>query len=147
MQSAGGGERIALGGRLAAMADEQQELITSASVDTIGELVYNFTMTITQNLKAGQQASGRARLSVSGIQAGKLATLAWNELASGQDRAGLGFSFKYFQQLKGALMLPAGFTPNRIHAEADGGGDLGRAEQDFAWSEALSTPEATDVQQ
>jgi len=109
--------------------------------------VYNFTMTVTQNLKAGQLASGRARLSVTGIQAGKLATLAWNELASGQDRAGLGFSFKYFQQLKGALMLPAGFTPNRLHAEADAGGDMGRTEQDFAWAEALTTPEVTDVQQ
>jgi hypothetical protein len=109
--------------------------------------VYNFTATVTQNMKAGQVASGRMRLGVSGIQNGKLATLGWDELASSQDRDGLQFSFKYFQQLKGALMLPAGFTPSRIHAEADAGGDLGRAEQDFAWSEALSTPESTDVQQ
>jgi hypothetical protein len=109
--------------------------------------VYNFTVTITQNLKAGQLAGGRARLSVTGTHGGKLATLTWSELAADQDRAGLGFSFKYFQQLKGALMLPAGFTPNRIHAEADAGGEMGRAEQDFAWSEALTTPETTDVQQ
>lgn len=109
--------------------------------------VYNFTITVTQNMKAGQLASGRARLSVSGIQNGKIATLNWSELASSQERDGLEFSFKYFQQIKGALMLPAGFMPNRVHAEADAGGDLGRAEQDFAWSEALTTPEVTDVQQ
>src|SRR5262249_6945152 len=109
--------------------------------------VYNFTVTVTQNMKAGQVASGRMRLRVSGIQNGKLATLGWDGLASSQERDGMQFSFKYFQQLKGALMLPAGFTPNRIHAEADAGGDLGRAEQDSAWSEALSTPEFTDVQQ
>jgi len=109
--------------------------------------VYNFTITLTQNMKAGQLASGRARLSVTGIHNGKIATLAWSELASHQDHAGLVFSFKYFQQLKGALMLPEGFLPNRIHAEADAGGDLGRAEQDFAWSEALTSPEVTDVQQ
>jgi hypothetical protein len=109
--------------------------------------VYNFTITVTQNLKAGQSASGRARVSVVGIQGGKLATLAWTELASNQDREGLAFSFKYFQQLKGALMLPEGFMPNRIHVEADAGADMGRAEQDFAWSEALTTPEITDVQQ
>ena len=78
--------------------------------------------------------------------AGRLATLRWDELASSQERDGLQFSFKYFQQLKGALMLPAGFTPNRIHAEADAGGDMGRTEQDFAWAEALTTPEVTDVQ-
>jgi len=109
--------------------------------------VYNFTITLTQNLKAGQLASGRARVGIVGIQGGKLATLAWNELASDQDREGLAFSFKYFQQLKGAVMLPEGFMPNRIHVDADAGGDMGRAEQDFAWSDALTTPEVTDVQQ
>lgn len=109
--------------------------------------VYNFTITLTQNLRAGQLASGRARVGVVGIRSGKLATLAWSELASDQDREGLGFSFKYFQQLKGAVMLPEGFMPNRIHVEADAGGEMGRAEQDFAWSDALTTPEVTDVQQ
>jgi len=108
--------------------------------------MYNFTLTVTQNLKAGQLASGRARISVAGVQAGKLVTLAWPELAANEDREGLAFSFKYFQQLKGALMLPAGFTPNRIRAEADAGGEMGRAEQDFAWADALTTPEIADVQ-
>jgi hypothetical protein len=102
---------------------------------------------VTQNLKAGQGASGRARVSVVGILVGKLATLNWSELASDQDREGLAFSFKYFQQLKGALMLPEGFIPNRIHVEADAGADIGRAEQNFAWSDAMTTPEVTDVQQ
>jgi hypothetical protein len=109
--------------------------------------VYNFTITITQNLKAGQLASGRARASVSGVREGKLATLGWADLASHQDGEGLAFSFKYFQQLKGTLMLPPGFMPNRIRVEADAGGEMGRAEQDFAWAEALATPEVTDVQQ
>lgn len=109
--------------------------------------VYNFTITITQNLKAGQLASGRARASVTGVRDGKLATLGWTDLASHQDGEGLAFSFKYFQQLKGTLMLPQGFTPNRIRVEADAGGEMGRAEQDFAWADALATPEVTDVQQ
>jgi hypothetical protein len=109
--------------------------------------VYNFTITITQNLKAGQIASGRVRINVTGTQSGKLATLGWAELAPNQERDGLAFSFKYFQQLKGTLMLPSGFMPNRLHAEADGGGEMGRAEQDLAWAEALTTPEIADVQQ
>jgi hypothetical protein len=109
--------------------------------------VYNFTITITQNLKAGELASGRARASVSGVRDGKLTTLAWTDLASHQDGDGLVFSFKYFQQLKSTLMLPHGFTPNRIRVEADAGGEMGRAEQDFPWAEALATAEVTDVQQ
>lgn len=109
--------------------------------------VYNFAITITQNLRAGRVAKGRVRLSVTGVRDGKLVTLEWPQLAANQDREGMQFSFKYFQQLKGALMLPDGFTPNRIHAEADAGGDMGRAEQDFTWSDALAAPEVTDVQQ
>lgn len=109
--------------------------------------VYNFTITITQNLKAGQVASGKARVSVTGVRDGRLTTLTWADLAPNEDREGLAFSFKYFQQLRGALMLPDGFTPNRVHAEADAGGDMGRADQDFPWSDALTSPEVADVQQ
>ncbi len=116
---------------------------------TVGDTphVYNFTVTLTQTLKSGQVASGHVRLSVDGIRAGKLATLAWTDLAPNQDAAGLPFSFKYFQQVGGTVMLPAGFTPNRVHVEADAGGDMGRADQDFAWSDALTDQEPADVQQ
>lgn len=109
--------------------------------------VYNFTVTLTQTLKSGQIASGRVKLSVDGVRAGRLATLAWTDLAPNQDASGLPFSFKYFQQVGGTVMLPAGFTPNRVHVEADAGGDMGRADQDFAWSDALADQEPADVQQ
>ncbi|HSN00679.1 MAG TPA: DUF6776 family protein [Rudaea sp.] len=109
--------------------------------------VYNFTVTLTQTLKSGQIASGRVKLSVDGIRSGKLATLAWADLAPNQDTSGVPFSFKYFQQVAGTVMLPAGFTPNRVHVEADAGGDMGRADQDFAWSDALADQETADVQQ
>ena len=111
--------------------------------------VYNFTVTLTQTLKSGQIASGHARVSVSGVQAGKLTTLTWSELAPNQEASGLTFSFKYFQQIAGTLMLPEGFTPNRIRVEADAGGDMGRADQEFAWVDALAdrtAQENSDVQ-
>jgi hypothetical protein len=109
--------------------------------------VYNFTITLTQNLKAGEVAAGHVRVSISGVKENKLATLGWDDVAPDQDHAGVAFSFKYFQQLKGALMLPEGFAPNRIHIEADAGGDMGRADQDVAWTDALATSEISDVQQ
>ncbi len=109
--------------------------------------VFNFSVTLTQTLKTGQVASGRVKVSIDGVTAGKLSTLAWSELAPNQDASGVPFSFKYFQQVAGAVMLPEGFTPNRIHVEADAGGDMGRADQDFAWADALADKEAPDVQQ
>jgi hypothetical protein len=100
--------------------------------------MYNFTLTLTQNLKPGQVSSGRARLSVSGKQADRLATLAWNELAADQDATGLAFSFKYFQQIKGTLLLPEGFAPNGVRVEIDGGAQMGKSERDFGWTQVLN---------
>jgi hypothetical protein len=99
---------------------------------------YNFTITLTQNLKAGQTSKGRVRLSVSGMRADQLATLDWKDLAQNQDVEGLTFSFKYFQQIRGTLLLPEGFAPNGIHVEADGGAELGKATGDFGWTDALA---------
>jgi len=109
--------------------------------------VYNVTVTLTQNLKSGHTASGRVRISTSGVREGKLTTVTWSELAPDQDANGLAFSFKYFEQIKAVVMLPAGFIPNRVRVEADAGGDMGRADQDYAWSEALTAQEVPDVQQ
>lgn len=107
--------------------------------------VYNFTVTLTQTLKSGEISNGHMRLSVSGVRGGKLITLGWSDVAPNQDGAGLPFSFKYFQQVAGTLMLPDDFTPNRVHVEA-GAGDAGRVEQEFAWNDALAAQEFADVQ-
>jgi hypothetical protein len=109
--------------------------------------VYNVVATLTQNLKTGQLASGRVHLEVSGVLAGKLTTLTWSQLAPDQEANGLAFSFKYFQQIKATVMLPDGFEPNRIRVIADAGGDMGHADQEFAWSDAMTAQEVSDVQQ
>lgn len=108
--------------------------------------VYSFTVTLTQTLKTGPVASGNVSLSVTGVSDGKLVTLPWTKLAPNQKPSGMGFSFKYFQQVAGIVMLPEGFTPNRIRVEADAGGSLGHADQEFSWSDALADQEIPDVQ-
>jgi hypothetical protein len=109
--------------------------------------VYNVVATLTQNLKTGQLASGHVRMEVSGVLRGKLTTLTWGQLAPDQDGNGLSFSFKYFQQIKATVMLPEGFEPSRIRVIADAGGDMGHADQEFAWSDATTAQEVSDVQQ
>jgi hypothetical protein len=106
---------------------------------------WNFLATLTQNFKRGQDTRGRVTLSIEGVQNGKLATLDWAALTQGQDPSGIEYSFKYFQQVNGTIMLPAGFQANRIRVRADGDG--GRVEQDFAWSDATKGEEGDDVRQ
>lgn len=106
---------------------------------------WNFIATLTQNLKKNQILSGKLKLSVEGIQSGQLETLSWDKLTQDQASAGIAYSFKYFQQLKGTVILPEGFMPNRINVEIVG--DNGRVEQDFSWDQAIAKHEgATHVQ-
>jgi len=132
--------RLTNGGRLEALSVHGVHLQAGAA-----PRVYNFSVTLTQTLKSGQIASGRVRLSVNGVQGGKLTALGWGEIAPNQEGSGLAFSFKYFQQISGTLMLPEGFTPNRIRVEADAGGEMGRADQEFTWADALAEQEVSDV--
>lgn len=102
---------------------------------------WNFTATLTQNFKRGHDVKGRLSLSVEGVADGKLKTLDWNALTQGKDAAGIEYGFKYFQQVNGTIMLPAGFAPNRVVVRADG------VEQDFAWKDAIKGEESDDVRQ
>lgn len=105
--------------------------------------LFNYSVTLTQNLKPGQVASGQVRISLSGMRAGKLVTVDWADLADSADAKGVGFSFKYFQQIKGTLLLPVGFVPNGVRVEADAGSEFGKGSRDFTWDEVLTTSGGT----
>ncbi|MFT3791140.1 MAG: hypothetical protein QM741_08685 [Rudaea sp.] len=105
--------------------------------------LFHFTVTLTQNLKPGQVASGQVRLDVRGTRAGKLVTVAWPDLVADTNAKGMGFSFKYFQQIKGTLLLPDGFAPDGVRVEADAGTEFGKSSRDFEWGDVLATPGET----
>jgi hypothetical protein len=94
---------------------------------------WHYTITLTQNLNRGAISKGTMRFAVDGVRAGKLASLKWEDLLQKPGAPGQPFSFRYFQQLEGSVMLPAGFTPQRVRVQlsANGGG----TDQVFDWSE------------
>jgi len=104
---------------------------------------WNFTATLTQNFRRGQEVKGRLTLVVEGVSEGRLARIDWNELVQADSRPGIGYAFKYFQRVNGTIMLPPGFAPNRVIARAEGDG--GRAEQEFSWQDAVKYEESGDV--
>lgn len=105
---------------------------------------WNFTATLTQNFKRGEEIKGRLVVSVEGIAAGKLQTLDWSSLSQGQT-SGIEYGFKYFQQVSGTIMLPVGFAANRVIVRAEGEG--GRVEQEFSWKDAIKGEESENVPQ
>jgi hypothetical protein len=100
---------------------------------------WHFTATLTQNLNRGAVNTGRLTLAVEGSRDGKLQRLEWAQLRQQADAPGVEYSFKYFQQVEGDVLLPAGMQPIRVIARVQP--QSGAAvEQSFTWAEATSRP-------
>ena len=103
--------------------------------------LWHFVATLTQNLNRGAVNRGRLLLAVEASNGGRMQKRAWGELRQQRDAPGIEYSFKYFQQVEGDLVLPAGVKPVRVIARlvpASGAA----VEQSFTWTEATATPPA-----
>ncbi|KAF1687196.1 hypothetical protein B1992_04205 [Pseudoxanthomonas broegbernensis] len=95
---------------------------------------WRYRAVLTQNLNRGAISQGQLRFSVEGVRAGKLASIGWNELHQRPEAAGQDYSFRYFQELGGSVMLPRDFTPQHVRVSLRGNG--GNVEQTFEWKPA-----------
>jgi cell division protein FtsB len=106
-----------------------------------GDQAWHFTATLTQNINRGAVSRGRLTLSVEGTRDGALQRLSWADLRQQPDAPGTEYSFKYFQEVEGDLLLPPGFKPLRVQARlvpASGAA----VEQSFTWADAVARPAA-----
>jgi len=95
---------------------------------------WRYTVTLTQNLNRGAISKGEARLTVEGVKDGRLLSLPWEQLVQKPGAPGQPFSFRYFQQLEGSIMLPDGFTPQRVRVQLRADGNT--VDQAFPWQAA-----------
>ncbi len=96
---------------------------------------WHFVATLTQNLNRGAVNAGRVTLAVEGTRAGRMQQLDWAALRQQDGAPGVEFSFKYFQQVEGDILLPPGFKPVRVTVRlAPQRGAV--AEQSFTWADA-----------
>ncbi len=93
---------------------------------------WQYTITLTQNINRGGITKGQLRLSVEGVRNGKLASVKWDELLQKPGAPGQQFSFRYFEQVGGNVMLPPGFTPQRVRVSLNAQGNT--VDQMFDWS-------------
>ena len=102
-----------------------------------GEGAWHFTATLTQTLNRAAVSSGTLTVEVEGSRNDSLERLAWDDLRQTGDAPGVDYSFKYFQQVEGDLLLPADFKPLRVivHLAPPRGQAV---EQSFTWAEAVA---------
>jgi hypothetical protein len=112
-------------------AQRQGLAVHSLSLAPVGDGAWRYTLTLTQNLKKASVSKGDVTLRVDGVRDGKLSSLGWDELMQSTQATPQGFSFRYFQQLEGSLMLPDGFTPHRVRVQLQSDGR--QSEQVFPW--------------
>lgn len=123
--------------RLVGSSGRRQGLnVHQASFEPMAGGTMRYSIKLTQNINRGGSTSGQMRFAIDGVQAGKLKTLPWESLLQKPSASGQNFSFRYFQALEGDIMLPAGFTPQRVKVVLKGA--FGSIEQGFDWSEVRS---------
>ncbi|HPW33670.1 MAG TPA: hypothetical protein PLF92_12245 [Arenimonas sp.] len=93
---------------------------------------WHFKATVTQNLNRGAISQGNMKFSVEGISLGRLKTVPWENLVQRSDMGGKPYSFRYFQELDGSVLLPSGFTPQRVKVSLRG--NNGQVDQVFPWN-------------
>jgi hypothetical protein len=112
-------------------AQRQGLAVHSLNLTPAGDGAWRYTLTLTQNLKKASVSKGDITLRVDGVRNGKLSSLGWDDLRQSPQAEPQVFSFRYFQQLEGSVMLPPGFTPHRVRVQLKSDGR--QSEQVFPW--------------
>jgi hypothetical protein len=117
-------------------ATSQRKGLNTHSVEFSPETggTWQYAVVLTQNLNRGAISQGQMRFTVEGVKGGKLTSVSWDELHQRTKVPGQEYSFRYFQQLTGSVMLPADFTPQRVKVTLGSG--AGGTTQVFDWKQA-----------
>jgi hypothetical protein len=95
---------------------------------------WRYRIVLTQTRDRNAVSLGELKFAVEGVQDGQLARVNWDRLHQADAAPAQGYSFRYFQQLRGSVMLPKGFTPQRVKVSLRGDGTA--LEQTLPWGSA-----------
>lgn len=99
------------------------------------ERVYNVRLVLVQSLQHDRKVSGDVKLSVEGQQDGATASYAFAQLLPEATDGKWVFSFRYFQDFDREIVLPDGFTPERITIEVRSRTrSIASIEESFSWT-------------
>ena len=99
------------------------------------EREFNVRLVLVQAMKHDRKVSGDVHLSVEGMQDGVNTTYAFAQLLPTQADKRWAFSFRYFQDFDRQLVLPDGFTPERIRVEVRSRTrSIASIEESFVWT-------------
>ena len=106
----------------------------------VREQEFELRLVLAQALRASREISGKVELEVEGLQRGENMTLGLADLAQAGLTGGadtLSYGFRYFEDLKATITLPADFEPRRVRVIVRPQGGRGKSaktvEEFYAW--------------
>jgi hypothetical protein len=125
--------------RLAGASAKQAGLTVYAAelISTDSDRVFQFILTLTQNIRRASVIDGRANISVEGTLDNKPVTLIWSQVSDGATPLPF-FQFKYFQQLEGYVAMPEMFHPLRLRVALEVEGQREPIIRAFNWAEIVT---------
>ncbi|MGB5336183.1 MAG: DUF6776 family protein [Woeseiaceae bacterium] len=99
------------------------------------EREFNLRLVLVQAMKHDRKVSGDVALSVQGSQDGVETVYTLKQLLPAEAESAWPFSFRYFQDFDRQLVLPDGFTPERIRVEVRSKTrSIQSIEESYAWA-------------
>ena len=96
---------------------------------------FNLRLVLVQAMKHDRKVSGNVNLSIEGDLDGVDKTYSYAELLPEEGQAAWAFSFRYFQDFNRQVVLPDGFTPQRVKVEVESRTrSIPSIEESFAWT-------------
>ena len=103
------------------------------------ERAWNVRLVLVQAMKHDRKVSGDVVMTVEGVENGEARTYTYSELLPDDADGTWAFSFRYFQDFDRELVLPDGFTPERVTISVNSRTrSIASIEASFSWASHLS---------
>ncbi len=98
------------------------------------EREYMIRLVLVQAMKHDRKVSGDVSLNIAGVQDGMEKSYSYRELLPADGERDWAFSFRYFQDFNRPLVLPDGFTPERIDVRVESKTrSIASIEKSYSW--------------
>lgn len=103
------------------------------------ERQFHMRLVLVQVMQHDRSVKGEVEFSLEGSQDGVATTYSLEDLLPTDAKSNWPFAFRYFQDFDRVLILPAGFTPEKINIEVKSRTkSIASVKQSFLWQSALS---------
>lgn len=103
------------------------------------EREYTIRLVLVQAMKHDRKVSGNVKLSIAGVENGMEKSYNYSELLPEEGERKWAFSFRYFQDFDRQVVLPDGFTPERITVQVESKTrSIASIEESYTWLSSQS---------